>query len=245
MLAPRRSIASAYLRGLRHVFPRLGFSLRLNLWYAAFFICGAFLLFALAYVLLVRELRESDHEIVRAKIEACKAWYAQGGIAALRDHFQSETDMERDTTFLELVTNSVLGNQRHLIFAPKGDDGSIILSSLTKNGEIPDNRLAEPDQIVGEALVWTIGRIRLPDGSIMQVGRTTEDRDELLSHFRTSFYSASCRCGFRFWRRGVFDLSRARADPRASSERCGRSSRRATCARGCPGRKPRTRSTSW
>jgi signal transduction histidine kinase len=187
MLAPRRSLASAYLRGVRHLFPRLGFSLRLNLWYAAFFICGAFLLFALAYVLLIRELRESDHEIVRAKIDACRAWYAQGGIAALEDHFQSETDMERDTTFLELVTASVTGNQRHILFAPKGRDGSIILSSLTKNGSIPDNGWLNPIKSSEKHLVWTIGRIRLPDGSIMQVGRTTEDRDELLTHFRNIF----------------------------------------------------------
>jgi signal transduction histidine kinase len=185
MLAPRRSTASAYLRGLRHLFPRLGFSLRLNLWYAAFFICGAFLLFALAYVLLIRELRESDHEIVRAKIDACRAWYAQGGTAALEEHFQAESDMERDTTFLEIVTPSITGYQRHLLLAPKGKDESI-LSHLARNGAVPDNdwlivRSSE------EHLVWTIGRIRLPDGSIMQVGRTTEDRDELLRHFRDIF----------------------------------------------------------
>jgi signal transduction histidine kinase len=185
MLAPRRSIASAYLRGLRHLFPRLGFSLRLNLWYAAFFICGAFLLFALAYVLLVRELRESDHEIVRAKIDACRAWYAQGGTSALEEHFQAESDVERDTTFLEIVTPSVTGYQRHLILAPKGKDEST-LRNLTSGGEGAESEwLQRPSS--EKHLVWTIGRIRLPDGSIMQVGRTTENRDELLSHFRNIF----------------------------------------------------------
>jgi signal transduction histidine kinase len=36
-------------------------------------------------------------------------------------------------------------------------------------------------------MVWTIGRVTLSDGAIMAVGRTTENRDELLSHFRTIF----------------------------------------------------------
>ena len=39
-------------------------------------------------------------------------------------------------------------------------------------------------------MVWTIGRTQLPDGSIMEVGRTTEDRDELLRHFRIIFLFA-------------------------------------------------------
>jgi len=73
MLAPAKPVASEK-PGPKTWLPPLGFSLRLNLWYTAFFICGAFLLFGLAYVLLVRELRESDHEIVRAKIDACRAW---------------------------------------------------------------------------------------------------------------------------------------------------------------------------
>lgn len=58
-------------------FKPLGFSLRLNLWYAGFFVLGALILFSLAYVLLMRELRESDREIVRAKLFDYRAWYLQ------------------------------------------------------------------------------------------------------------------------------------------------------------------------
>src|SRR6202789_500448 len=39
-------------------------------------------------------------------------------------------------------------------------------------------------------MVWTIARTQLADGSVLQVGRTTEDRDELLRHFRTIFLFA-------------------------------------------------------
>ena len=79
MLAPQTPFYWIKRTPRKAWFPRLGFSLRLNLYYAAFFFIGAFFLFLLAYVLLIRELRQGDREIVRAKVEACKAWYTQGG----------------------------------------------------------------------------------------------------------------------------------------------------------------------
>jgi signal transduction histidine kinase len=184
MLAPAKPVASEK-PGPKTWLPPLGFSLRLNLWYTAFFICGAFLLFGLAYVLLVRELRESDHEIVRAKIDACRAWYAQGGIPALEDHFESSSNLERDTTFLQVLN----ANQRLLLFhSPKGRDENI-LSHLAGNRVLNQN-----DWLIVKSaeqhMVWTIGRIRLADESILEVGRTTEDRDELLRHFRNIFLFA-------------------------------------------------------
>jgi hypothetical protein len=63
MLAPRKPVPSTTgptsnkKRARRPLLEPLGFSLRLNLWYTAFFVAGAFLLFSLAYVLLARELR--------------------------------------------------------------------------------------------------------------------------------------------------------------------------------------------
>src|ERR1700749_1924642 len=74
----------------------LGFSLRLNLWYTLFFVFGAFLLFLLAYLLLARELREIDRELVRAKLEAYRAWYIQGGPLALQQNFQKLTGLEQE-----------------------------------------------------------------------------------------------------------------------------------------------------
>jgi signal transduction histidine kinase len=182
MLAPRKPIASLERKP---VLPPLGFSLRLNLWYAAFFICGAFLLFGLAYVLLVRELRESDHEIVRAKIDACRAWYAQGGIAALEDHFQSESELEKASTFLEVLTSD---QRLFVIHTPRGRDQNV-LNHLHSNGVMHETDWMSVHS-EEQHMVWTIGRIRLADNSIMEVGRTTEDRDELLRHFRNIFLFA-------------------------------------------------------
>ncbi|MCE0482783.1 MAG: HAMP domain-containing histidine kinase [Methylacidiphilales bacterium] len=185
MLAPRPTTTSESAKARRRfysdLFRPLGFSLTLNFWYTAFFVLGAFLLFSLAYVLLVRQLRASDREVVRAKLDACRAWYAQGGVAALQDHFQAESEWEKESTFLEVIG----AGQRHLFFhSPQRDEA--ILSRLQEGHEWQENDwLSVPSS--EQHMVWTIVMTRLPDGSIMGVGRTTEDRDDLLRQFRTIF----------------------------------------------------------
>ena len=159
----------------------LGFSLRLNLWYTAFFVAGAFLLFSLAYILLVREFRELDREIVGAKLDACRAWYLQGGPAALQVHFQNQSGWEKESTFLEVMSAS---DELKFFHSPQKDEAT--LTHLGGGLAAQDTDwLSVPSS--EQHMVWTIGRIRLPDGSIMEVGRTTEDRDELLRRFRVIF----------------------------------------------------------
>jgi signal transduction histidine kinase len=164
--------------------PSLGFSLRLNLWYAGFFVIGAFLLFALAYLLLVRELRESDKAIVRADLDACRAWYLQGGSAALYDHFQSQTGWEHESTFVEVVTS----DQRILFFRSPRQDEDMLNRLIKQAGKEDANWLSAHS--AERNMVWNITDTQLSDGTIIAVGRTTEDRDVLLRHFRTIFLFA-------------------------------------------------------
>ena len=63
------------------------FSLRLNLWYAAFFIFGCFALFLLAYFVLASFIQQKEKEVIRAKLDEYRAWYENGGLAALSDNF--------------------------------------------------------------------------------------------------------------------------------------------------------------
>jgi signal transduction histidine kinase len=159
----------------------LGFSLRLNLWYAFFFVAGAFLLFSLAYILLVREFRELDREIVRAKLDACRAWYLQGGPAALQFHFQNQSNWQKESTFLEVISAT---DELKFFHSPQKDEATLthlgggLVAHDTDWLSMPSSE---------QHMVWTIARAPLPDGSVMYVGRTTEDRDELLRHFRIIF----------------------------------------------------------
>jgi signal transduction histidine kinase len=179
MLAPRKPVPTQDAR--RPLIEPLGFSLRLNLWYTAFFVAGAFLLFSLAYVLLVRELRESDREIVRSKLDACRAWYLQGGAAALQVHFQNQSEWEKESTFLEVLSAN---DELKFFRSPQKEEATLIHLGA---GIVPHDTdwLSVPS--TEQHMVWTIARTRLPDDSLMEVGRTTEDRDELLRHFRVIF----------------------------------------------------------
>ncbi len=162
----------------------VGFSLRLNLWYTLFFLVGAFLLFLLAYLLLARELRTVDRELVRAKLNAYQAWYMQGGAAALQEHFQRQSTWERDSTFLEVTSST---DDLKFVHSPLSQADQATLTHLTAGSALRDTDWLPPIQSSEQHMVWTIARTRLPDGCIMEVGSTTEDRDELLRHFRVIF----------------------------------------------------------
>jgi signal transduction histidine kinase len=157
---------------------RLGFSLRLNLWYAAFFVLGALVLFAFAYLLLTSELKQSDHDVVRSKLSAASTAYVHGGIFGLNDYVQhGQTDWEKETTFIELLS---AGDKLIIYQTLKSQQEIAVLSPLSSPGSqesrqewiyIPSNE--RPN------MGWTIGRAAMPDGNIMFVGRTTEDRLQL------------------------------------------------------------------
>jgi signal transduction histidine kinase len=166
-------------------FKPLGFSLRLNLWYAGFFVLGALILFSLAYFLLVRELHASDSEIVHAKLDDYRAWYLQGGTDALEEHFQSESEWERGSTLLW-----VLNTNRRTTFlqTPTEHDYDTIHRLVTgpTAGEADWSNIPA----VERNRVWTFGSTRLADGTVMIFGHTTENPDLLLRHFRDIFLFA-------------------------------------------------------
>ena len=166
----------------RPILEPLGFSLRLNIWYTAFFVVGALLLFSLAYILLGRELREIDREIVASKLDACRAWYLQGGVDALTLHFQNESGWEKETTFLEVTSAN---DDLKFIRSPQKDEET--LKHLSRSITARDINWLDPIKSSEKHMVWTVAMTRLPDGSVMAVGRTTENRDELLEHFRSIF----------------------------------------------------------
>jgi signal transduction histidine kinase len=194
MLAPRKPTEANERAGLLRRFriEPLGFSLRLNLWYTAFFVVGAFLLFFLAYFLLVRELHESDLEIVQAKLDACRAWYLQGGVPALQQHFQNESGWEKESTFLEVMSAH---DELKFFHSPQKDEatlthlGSGLAAHHTYWLSIPS---AE------QHMIWNIAWLRFSDGSIMAVGRTAENRYELLRHFRIFLFAIVLMVAFGF-----------------------------------------------
>ena len=162
----------------------LSFAARLNAWFAAIIILLSVALFLIAYLLLYRAVQERDREVVHAQLEVYSAWYADGGLSALQMRFLQQEGSGRETFFVR-----VLAPQGAALFAstPK-EMGKLDIDQLQ---DLPPN---EAFALVWRALPannqskgWLIATERLPDGSLLQVGKTTEALTALLAQFRTTF----------------------------------------------------------
>ena len=153
-------------------------SVRLTAWYATLFVVSAMVLLGLAYVLLASSLERRDRESIRGQLDDLSGQYHDGGLAGL----------ERA---LILRERSGAG-QSFLVRLVAPDGGTALV-------HIPD-QWADFDlgQLRGPAAngQWIILRARddedmlevtsrrLPDGAILQVGRSSEDREQVLERYR-------------------------------------------------------------
>src|SRR5438445_8693209 len=96
------------------------FSLRLNLWYAAFFIFGCFALFLLAYFVLATSIQQKEKEVIRAKLEEYRAWYEGGGLAGLNETFLNTPGSGKNAFFVRLASRR---NQALFLSVPEEWEG--------------------------------------------------------------------------------------------------------------------------
>ena len=108
-------------------------------WFALVVIVLSVALFLTAYFLLYRAVQEQDREVVRAQLEVYRAWYAEGGLAALNTHFREREDSGKESFFVR-----VIGPQRTALFVsvPKRA-GALDLSPLERHDARRGARLAD------------------------------------------------------------------------------------------------------
>jgi signal transduction histidine kinase len=158
------------------------FSVRLSLWYALIFTLSAGILFVLLYYLLAAALERKDHEVIETRLKACAAIYENGGLAALQEFVQRGDGVEKTSTFFVRVAspagNAILLNVPEdwvqfdaAALQPGGDPAHLVWLRIPKDEESD----------------VTIVSMRLPDGSTLEVGRRTNNRDKILQAFRLNF----------------------------------------------------------
>ena len=169
-------------------------ALRLSLWYAGAFTLSALVLFGLLYLLLVRFFDRSEQEIISARLKECVAVYARGGLPALSDLVHRDEETGTGRSFFIRVTGplgSVLllapGEWQRQISADSsgvvrqdpraGRGGSEGLPPGTVWRRVP--RDERSDFVIASAL--------LTDGSVLQVGRSTDRGTALLHPFQVAF----------------------------------------------------------
>jgi signal transduction histidine kinase len=158
------------------------FTFRLSLGYAALFTLSAGVLFGLLYLLLASTLERKDREVIEARLRECAAVYDNGGLAALQDLVQRSRDSDREKSFFVR-----LAGQRGsvLLLAAPDDWVQFDTSALERGGEA--SHLVWLRIPKDEERDFTIASMRLPDASVLQVGRSTNNRETLLQPFRRDF----------------------------------------------------------
>ena len=158
------------------------FSLRLNLWYAAFFIIGCCGLFSLSYLVLAASIEQKEKEIIRERLQQYRAWYDFGGASGLQANFLNSQRGDKNAFLVRLVNPF---NTVNFINLPEGGNNRDLQSVevIGLNDVRPWMSLKGQRQ----RYLWIIAATTLHDGAILQVAKSAEPVATLLAHFRGVF----------------------------------------------------------
>jgi signal transduction histidine kinase len=151
--------------------------LRVALWYAIVFAVSVAVFVGISYVLLARSLQARDREIVVASLRTYADIYARGGLGAVAD----AVEREQRTGSRERLFVRVVSYRGDAVFLTIPDAWrSFAVDRLGRGGE--DDWLVAPADDQPSTL--EVASARLPDGAVLQVGKSTESRDDLLARVR-------------------------------------------------------------
>jgi signal transduction histidine kinase len=134
--------------------PARAYGLRLGVWYATLFVAGSLAIVYLTYVLTSASLAQRDRQIIDSKLGTYAAAYDNGGLEGLASVVRAEQQTAPERLFVRVTDR--FGAQAVVVSRQEGWD----VASLET------------------------GRIRLSDGTLIEVGKSTELRDDVLSRFR-------------------------------------------------------------
>jgi signal transduction histidine kinase len=150
--------------------------LRLSVWYGAVFVISTVALVALTYGLMASSLAQRDHDIIRATLREYASRYELGGLPAL----QRAVELEQRTGNQERLFVRVLGPGADAVFARMPQAWSAFAQE-----DLGDTRPGVADGVAHDSrAVLEVASARLPDGTILQVGKSNEIRLALLRTFR-------------------------------------------------------------
>lgn len=158
------------------------FSLKISLLYAAFFVLASIGLFVTAYYLIATSVRSGERELIRAQIQEYRAWYTEGGLAALKSRFVAATRAGDTLFFIRVV-----GPENKALFAsvPRTAAHFRLQELDTKGLTTSDSWLFIDTGNGGGS--WTVATVSLPDGLILQVGKNSAREERILSQLRDVF----------------------------------------------------------
>lgn len=162
---------------------RRNIGLRLSLWYALIFTASSVALFALTYYLLAAAVQNREREILDGRLKEVAAVYDRGGVRALRDWVQNQSPKLQKILFVRLMNSFdsvTLLNvpEEWVTFKDARNDWEGYRDNVGVVIRVPDNE--EKDFALESAM--------LTDGTMLQVGRSTNNRATLLRLLLHSFF---------------------------------------------------------
>ena len=157
-------------------------SLQLSLGYAAIFTGSALLLFALIYYMLGAAIDAKDRDLVVSRLHEYESIYGMGGALALKVRVDAVNQLQLEQSFFVRVVTS---NQIPVLIILPADwvrgDLQLVPTTDASDGEkwarIPRDSNVD----------LSVASVRLPDGALLQVGRSSDSRAQLLHKFREVF----------------------------------------------------------
>jgi len=156
--------------------------LRLSVWYALIFTLSSLALFAFAYYLLAAAIGSKDREVLSSQLKEAAGAYENGGLPGLHNWVQNQPQPVQRTLYVRLVNAF---NRVDVVSAPPDwvtFQDVPTWAGYRRQGVVRIPQSAERDFILAPAV--------LADGSLLQVGRTTNSREALLNPVRRSFLVA-------------------------------------------------------
>jgi signal transduction histidine kinase len=157
-------------------------SFRLNAWHGAIYLASAGLLFTLIYFLLAAAIDRKDRDVIEARLREYAAVYHNGGIPGLRDWTTRVNEARKQRMFFVRVASR--DGKVQLLVMPQDwfDEDLRRLDAATESHALEWTRVPRN----GESDL-TLASIVLEDGTIFQVGRSSDSRAALLGKFRQVF----------------------------------------------------------
>jgi heavy metal sensor kinase len=152
---------------------RLG--LRLASWYAVVFVMTSLAIVLLTYRLLAASLEERDQQLVISTLREYSQRYTEGGLGSLAEAVDIEQRSGRQE---RLFVRVVSGQSETLFLSAPNAFSDFDVSRLRGLGGL--------EQVLshtGSARL-EVASARLADGTLLQVGKSTEIREALLARFR-------------------------------------------------------------
>lgn len=170
------------LKHLRNITRTLGF--RVGAWYSAIFIGSLALLFVLAYLFLGGTLRAQDYEEIQLELQEVQTLFEIGGVSAL-NRYVAQLGSERRSRPLFIRVADKANHTRHIFSRDSWADFD--LSLLTRGcGDFQGWQTLTCRK--GTYVLDVLSGPLTPRGNRVQVGMSSQRRQEILKQFRKIFF---------------------------------------------------------